>query len=319
MNDPGSNAAGDGIVSYLSVRTTFVLETMPDPLLLTTGLTKDYGSDRALDGFSLAVHPGEVVGLLGPNGSGKTTALRLILGFMRATSGTAKVAGFDCWHDSVEVRKRVSYLPGELRLYEGMTGRRIVQFLGSLRGETDFSTADALARQLDIDLDRPLTQMSSGMKRKVALIAVLTPKVPLVILDEPTNTLDPTMRDELLAQLSKAKAAGKTVLFSSHVLQEVESVCDRVIILKKGKLVHEENILELRTGRQITATLFGTAPTHGPGDTPLSIRDREMSFIHRGPLPELLNWLAAQSLSNVRIEPQGLSPIYHRIHGETGV
>ena len=288
---------------------------MPEPILITDGLSKDYGPNRALDQVSISVAPGEIVGLLGPNGSGKTTALRLILGFIQATAGKARVAGFDCWNNSVEVRKRVSYLPGELRLYEGMTGRRIVQFLGSLRGETDFKPADVLAKQLDIDLDRPLTQMSSGMKRKVALIAVLVPKVPLVILDEPTNTLDPTMRDELLAQLVTAKRAGKAVLFSSHVLQEVESVCDRVVILKQGKLVHEEDVHKLRAGRQITATLNGSPPRTGPGEIPVHIDGSKFDFAHRGPLPELLTWLAGQPLSDVRIEPQGLGPIYHRIHG----
>src|SRR6185295_18762408 len=127
--------------------------------------------------------------------------------------------------------------PGELRLYDTMTGRRLVTFLGQLRGEPPGPEVDALAKKLDIDIDRPLTHMSSGMKRKVALLAVLVPNVPLIILDEPTNTLDPTMRDEFLLQLRLAKEAGKAILFSSHVLQEVEAVCDRVAILRKGKLV----------------------------------------------------------------------------------
>lgn len=288
---------------------------MTSAILSANGLTKDYGKARALDGFTLNVQSGEIVGLLGPNGSGKTTALRLVLGFMRATAGSANVAGFDCWRDSVEVRKRVSYLPGELRLYEGMTGRTLIRFLGSLRGEGEPNSIDQLARQLDIDLDRPLTQLSSGMKRKVALIAVLTPPVPLVILDEPTNTLDPTMRDELLAQLRLAKANGKAVLFSSHVLQEVEAVCDRVVILKKGQLVHEENVIELRRGRHVTATLNGPAPSQAPHGSTMTIREGTLDLRHRGPLPELLTWLAGQPLADVRIEPEGLGPIYHRYHG----
>ena len=290
---------------------------MAEPLLVTDRLTKDYGVARALDGLNLLVRPGEVVGILGPNGSGKTTAIRLVLGFMKATAGSSRVAGFDSWKDSVAVRKRVAYLPGELRLYEGMTGRRLVAFLGSLRGETDDGRADALAKQLDIDLDRPLTQMSSGMKRKVALIAVLTPNVPLVILDEPTNTLDPTMRDELIEQLRAAKAAGKAVVFSSHVLQEVEAVCDRVVILKKGKLVHEEDVAALKVGRHVTGTLSGPPPPTGPEGYALSpdaTGNGTLTFTHRGPLPELLTWLAGQPLADVRIEPQGLGPIYQRYH-----
>src|SRR5581483_9925178 len=146
---------------------------MPPPLLLTDHLTKDYGPLRALDALSLRIEPGEIFGLLGPNGSGKSTALRILLGFLRPTAGRAAVAGHDCWRDSVAVRRLVGYLPGELRLYATMTGRQIVQFLARLRGTPVNGDADALARTFDIDLSRPLVQLSSGMKRKVALLSVL--------------------------------------------------------------------------------------------------------------------------------------------------
>ncbi len=291
---------------------------MPDPLLTAAGLTKDYGTFRALDALDLAIAPGEVFGLLGPNGSGKSTALRLMLGFLRPTAGRATLAGFDCWHKGVEARKRVAYLPGELRLYETMTGRRLVGFLAGLRGETPGPEVDALAKKLDIDIDRPLTHMSSGMKRKVALLTVLVPKVPLIVLDEPTNTLDPTMRDELLDQLAAAKARGQAVLFSSHVLQEVEAVCDRVGILRRGKLVHLQDMADLRGGRSVTAALTGPGPTTGPDGAALptdAVADGRLSLTYRGPLPALLTWLAAQPLADLRVEPQGLGPIYRRFHG----
>src|SRR3954452_6780347 len=152
------------------------------PLLAAENLTKDYGTFRALAGLNLALPPGEVFGLPGPNGSGKSTALRLMLGFLRPTAGRATVAGFDCWTQGVEARKRVAYLPGELRLYETMTGRRLIRFLAGLRGNTPGPEVDALAKRLDIDIDRPLVNMSSGMKRKVALLTVLIPRVPLIIL-----------------------------------------------------------------------------------------------------------------------------------------
>jgi ABC-2 type transport system ATP-binding protein len=287
-------------------------------VLATEDLTKDYGRFRALDGLTLSVAPGEVVGLLGPNGSGKTTALRLVLGFMRPTAGRATVGGFDCWSQSVEVRRRVAYLPGELRLYENMTGRQLVKFLGQLRGDTPGPEVNALARRLDIDPDRPLTQMSSGMKRKVALLAILVPKVPLVILDEPTNTLDPTMRDELLEQLRLARDAGKAVLFSSHVLQEVEAVCDRVAILRRGRLVHLQDMEELREGRHVAARLLGPPPPTGPDGSPLppgAIADGRLDFDYRGPLPALLGWLARMPLDELKVGPLGLTPIYKKYHG----
>src|SRR3954469_20731918 len=220
-------------------------------LLRTAQLTKDYGRFRALDGLDLEVAPGEVFGILGPNGSGKTTALRLVLGFLKPTAGRATVGGHDCWRDGVAARRLLAYLPGELRLYENMTGRQLVHFLGRLRGQALNGEADALARRFDIDLDRPLAALSWGMKRKVALLQVLLPRVPLLILDEPTNTLDPSMRDELLAQLREARNRGQAVLFSSHVLAEVEQVCDRVGILQRGRLAHLQSIAELNAEERL--------------------------------------------------------------------
>jgi ABC-2 type transport system ATP-binding protein len=290
---------------------------MSAALLDAEGLTKDYGSFRALAGLNLAVAAGEVVGLLGPNGSGKSTAIRMMLGFMRPTAGRVRIAGFDCWGQSVEARRRVAYLPGELRLYDTMTGRRLVTFLARLRGEEPGPEVDALARKLDIDIDRPLTHMSSGMKRKVALLAVLVPKVPLIILDEPTNTLDPTMRDELLDQLKAARDRGQAVLFSSHVLHEVEAICDRVAILRRGELVHMQEMSELREGRSVSARLTGPAPPAGPDGSPLdgAVAGDRLQMTFRGPLPELLEWLARQPLADLVVEPQGLAPIYKKFHG----
>jgi ABC-2 type transport system ATP-binding protein len=288
-----------------------------ESLLVARALTKDYGSFRALDSLTLTLPPGEVFGLLGPNGSGKSTAIRLMLGFHRATSGDVKIGGYDCWEQSLDVRRNVAYLPGELRLYENMTGRQLVTFLGRLRGEAVHSDVDAMAARLEIDLDKPLTRMSSGMKRKVALLHVLTQRVAIIILDEPTNTLDPVMRDELLEQLRLAKARGQTVLFSSHVLAEVEQVCDRVGILQRGKLVHLQSMPELREGRSVRGR-FAVTPTVGPDGEPLTMRPLphgEVSFDYRGPYPKLLHWLGEQSVRDLRVEPMGLAPIYQRFHG----
>jgi ABC-2 type transport system ATP-binding protein len=281
-------------------------------------LSKRFGARLAVDAVSFEVREREVFGLLGPNGSGKSTALRLMLGFLRPTAGRATLAGFDCWNQGVEARRRVAYLPGELRLYETMTGRRLIRFLAGLRGDTPGPEVDELAKKLDIDVDRPLTHMSSGMKRKVALLTVLVPKVPLIVLDEPTNTLDPTMRDELLEQLKQAKARGQAVLFSSHVLHEVEAVCDRVGILRRGRLVHLQDMAELRGGRAVSAALTGPAPATGPDGDPLpadAVADGRLTLTYRGPLPALLAWLAAQPVADLRVEPQGLGPIYRRWHG----
>jgi ABC-2 type transport system ATP-binding protein len=310
-------------------------------LLYTEQLTKDYGRFRALDGLQLSIAPGEVFGLLGPNGSGKTTALRLMLGFLRPTAGFARIAGHDCWHDGVAARRHAAYLPGELRLYENMTGRQLVQFLCRLRGQRCNSEVDGLARRLEIDLDRPIAHLSSGMKRKVALLQVLVPQVPLLILDEPTNTLDPSMRDELLGQLRQASRQGQAVLFSSHVLTEVEQVCDRVGILRQGRLVHLQEMKELREAHLIRARFASRPPDQLPDLPGLQLQEqhpsevawsgdqattgdhattgattRELTLTYSGPLPPLVEWLGRQALADLRLEPLGLSAIYRRYHGD---
>jgi ABC-2 type transport system ATP-binding protein len=306
------------------VRSDQLIDILPRPsfrtpiamaaLLHAELLTKNYGSFRALDSLTFEVQPGEIVGLLGPNGSGKSTALRLFLGFLKPTAGRSTVAGFESWKQSLEVRKRVSYLPSELRLYENMTGRRLIRFLGDLRRDRHDADADRLAKQLDVPLDKPLTQLSSGMKRKVALIATLLPNVPLIVLDEPTSALDPTMRGQLLEQLKRARDRGQTVLFSSHVLSEVEQICDRVAILRLGKLAHQQEMADLREGRFVRAQ-FAIAPAAGPDGVPISAINGTVELEYRGPLPALLNWLNQHAPTDVRIEPLGLGPLYARIHG----
>jgi ABC-2 type transport system ATP-binding protein len=288
-----------------------------NPLVATDSLTKDYGRFRALDTLSLRIAPGEIYGVLGPNGSGKSTAIRILLGFLRPTAGKASIAGHDCWADGVAVRRQVAYLPGELRLYENMTGRQLVHFLADLRNVPVDGDVDRLAKQFDIDLSRPLTQLSSGMKRKVALLAVLAPRVPLLILDEPTNTLDPTMRDELLAQLRAAAVRGQTVLFSSHVLAEVERICDRVGILQRGKLVHEQLIAELQQASLVRVT-FARLPAAWPqlpGLETAGAPTHVNSLTHRGAVGPLLEWLGEQDVTALRIEPLGLAGVYSQFHG----
>ncbi len=198
-----------------------------------------------------------------------------------------------------------------------MTGRQLIQFLTRLRGLRDANDLGQLATRFDIDLDRPIAHLSSGMKRKVALLQVLVPQAPLLILDEPTNTLDPSMRDLLLEQLSQARSQRQAVLFSSHVLGEVERVCDRVGILHKGRLAWVQNMPELRQGRRVQVRFQGTAP-------PLPewlqrdgyrILDGRLEMDYTGPLPPLLEWLARQSVDDLRMQPLGLAPIYHRFHG----
>ncbi len=226
----------------------------------THSLTKRYGSFTALRDFTFHVDQGEVVGLLGPNGAGKTTLLRTLLGYLRPTSGTATIDGLDCYRQSLAVHRRVSYLPGEARLFRTMRCREVIDFFTSVRRDGSRKRAEQLAvERFGLDLVCPVAAMSTGMRQKLALAVTLAVDTALVILDEPTSNLDPTVRGDVGALVAEAKAAGRTVIFTSHVISEVEQVCDRVLILRAGTLVHTQTIGELRRKHRIRAQLTGAA------------------------------------------------------------
>ena len=242
------------------------------PIVETHALTKNYGRLAALENCTLSVNPGQVFGLLGPNGAGKTTLLRLLMGFLRPTLGRASIAGRDCHRDSVAVHAGVSYLPGDVRLVRGMKGRDVLAFFARLRGERQANRSIQLAERLGLDLSPRVAQLSTGMRQKLALAAVLAVDVPLLILDEPTSNLDPTVRGTVLTIIREARAAGRTVILSSHVMSEVEQVCDRVGILRQGQLVHDQVMSEIRRGHRIRARLTAGLPPR-PGTSRGSIDD----------------------------------------------
>lgn len=212
----------------------------------TNNLTKFYGKSRGVVDLSLQVTEGEVFGFLGPNGAGKTTTIRVLLDFIRPTSGTAKIFGLDTKRQSIQVREYIGYLPGELHLYDKMTGRQILQFWANLRGRVDWNYALQLAERLKSTLDRPLKTLSTGNKQKIGLIQAFMHKPALLILDEPTAGLDPLIQHEFYHLVKEAKEAGSTVFISSHVLPEVERVADRVGFIRDGKLVTITTIADMR-------------------------------------------------------------------------
>jgi ABC-2 type transport system ATP-binding protein len=288
-------------------------------LVQTDNISKRYGSVVALDGCSLSAASGEVLGLLGPNGSGKTTLLRLLLGFIRPTSGTASIDGHNCTRDSLAVRERVSYLPGEPRLFRRMRGRDVLSFFAQLRKRPDGAGAAQIAERLDLDTSARVAHMSTGMRQKLAIAIALGADVPLFILDEPTSSLDPNVREEVGRLVREAREAGRTVLFSSHVLSEVEAACDRVVILRKGRLVHTQVMRELRTQHRIRARLTGELAAPPPAlSEALSIQREGQGVVidTPGELSPILKWLADQPLAEVHVEPLGLRRVYERYHGE---
>jgi ABC-2 type transport system ATP-binding protein len=292
-------------------------------LVETASLTKRYGTFAALEDCTLSVGSGEIFGLLGPNGAGKTTLIRLLLGFLRASSGTARVEGFDCFRQSVQVRERLAYLPAEVRLFRRMRAKEVLEFFSSVRGATgDLERALRLAGRLDLDITRRVALMSTGMRQKLALATTLSHDTRLLILDEPTANLDPNVRREVMRILRQLRDEGRTVLLSSHVLSEIEEVCDQVVILRDGRLVHMQNMRELRRRHRVLAQWTGDGL---PVPTPLADRvqiqqNREQVTIEtEGDLADVLPWIAGLGLQRVTIEPCGLASVYERYHrlGET--
>jgi ABC-2 type transport system ATP-binding protein len=290
-----------------------------DGMIATEGLTKVYGSTRALADLSMEVRKGEVYGLLGPNGSGKTTTIRLLLGLLRPTSGRATVAGFDAWRQSLEVRGVVSYLPGELRLIGSMTGLGLLKFLSSLRGGQGLDRAVAIAeRVMRLDLRRKVRTFSTGMKQKLALAQAFADPVEILILDEPTSALDPSARADVLNLVQEARRAGQTVIFSGHVLSEVEEVSDRVAIMRKGRLMHVEDMHDRQGLRMLLLKYAGDPPATFPEELGLSLRNREggVDLIeHRGEVGPLLGWLQACRVDDLAIGTEDLKTLYDKFHG----
>ena len=287
-------------------------------LVQTVSLSKRYGRVAALLDCCLDVERGEILGLLGPNGAGKTTLLRLLLGFLRPSAGRAAIDGLDCYRQAAAVHGVVSYLPGDARLFRHLDGREILRFFSALR-RSPLQGSTKLADRLQLDLSRRVGQMSTGMRQKLALVVALAPETPLLILDEPTSNLDPTVRREVVELIRELRSAGRTVLFSSHVLSEVEEACDRVVVLRQGRLVDSVQIVDVRRQHRIHAELIGElAPPPAELAAGLEITpepNHAVTILAAGELAPLLGWLSQQPLTGLRIEPVGLRTIYERHHG----
>jgi ABC-2 type transport system ATP-binding protein len=289
-------------------------------LIATQSLSKRYGTVEALRELTLDVKRGEVFGLLGPNGSGKTTTVRLLLGLLRPTAGSAYVGGFDCWRKSLEVRRLVTYLPGELRLYGSLSGLGLLRYLSNLRGGAPLERAVAIAEGvMKLDLRRKVRAYSTGMKQKLALAQVFADPVDVLILDEPTSALDPSARADVLGLVLAAKAQGQTVIFSGHVLSEVEQVADRVAIMRTGRLCHIEDMHERRGVRMLLVKFAGEPPMAFPAGLELSLRENQgvqtLLLAHNGPIGPLLDWLATQPIVDLAIGTEDLRNLYDRFHG----
>ena len=238
-------------------------EVRSAPPILAEGLTKRYGSTLALDGLDLTVAPGEVYGYLGPNGAGKTTTIRLLLGLHRPSAGSASLFGVDAWRDPVAAHRRVVYVAGEPFLWPALTSDETFAYLARLHGSTDRSYRDLLVKRFQLDTRKKVRALSKGNRQKVQLVAAFATRADLLILDEPTSGLDPLMEMAFRETAREAKERGQTIFLSSHMLSEVEAVCDRVGILRAGRLVDEGTLAELRhlSAQTVDVVFAGEPPT----------------------------------------------------------
>jgi ABC-2 type transport system ATP-binding protein len=288
----------------------------PPVTLRTDSLTKHYGPVEALVDLNLEIHAGEVFGFLGPNGAGKTTAIRTILDEIRPTSGSASILGLDCHRDSVEIRRHVGYVPGELAMYPQLTGRDLLRYFAHLRGGVDWDHVDALAERLAADLSVKIGNLSSGNRQKVGLIQAFMNRPEVLIMDEPSTGLDPLVQREFQTMMRELAAEGRTVFLSSHTLSEVQRVADRVGIIRRGRLIALESVSELRTkGLREVRFQFPHPVPPTAFDAIAGVRHAEVTNAHavvsfEGQMAELLKVAVDYEATDVSSEEADLEEIF---------
>jgi ABC-2 type transport system ATP-binding protein len=291
------------------------------PAVEIRGLTKSFGDVRALDGLDLTVPVGEVVGFLGPNGAGKSTTIRVLLGLLRADAGSVRLLGGDPWADAVDLHRRLAYVPGDVSLWPALTGGEAIDLLGRLRGRADAARKAELLERFELDPTKKARTYSKGNRQKVALVAALAADAELLVLDEPTSGLDPLMEEVFTACIGEARAAGRSVLLSSHILAEVEKLCDRVTIIRNGQTVESGTLAELRHLTRSTVTAVtdrDPAPLAGlPGVHHLAVDGGRVTFqVDNTRLDTVIAELAALGVRSLLAAPPSLEELFLRHYGD---
>jgi ABC-2 type transport system ATP-binding protein len=290
----------------------------------TEGLTKSYGQVRGIENVTFEVEAGEVFGFLGPNGAGKTTTIRTLLDLLHPTSGSARIFGLDSRRQSLAIRARLGNLPGDFGYGKQSTGREALQLLARLRGMPATGRADALAKRFHADLDRPLGELSRGNRQKVGLILATFHSPELLILDEPTSGLDPLRQEEFLALVAEERGRGCAVFISSHELDEIERVCDRIGIVRGGRLIAVERVADLlgKAKRRVTLELARPADLAElstlSGVSELEVTGRHASFLIGGDVDQVIKAIAAHQLTDIEIAHPTLEEVFLTYYEEGG-
>jgi len=290
-------------------------------VIRTDNLTKFYGKNRGVLDLDLEVGQGEIFGFLGPNGAGKTTTIRILLDFIRPTRGTAALFGLDSRKNSIETRRRTGYMLADLALYENMTGADLLRYFAHLRGGVEWESVMELAGRLDSDLSQPIRSLSRGNRQKIGLIQAFMHRPDLLILDEPSSGLDPLMQREFYSMLAEARDEGRTVLLSSHVLPEVERVCDRVGIIREGRLITVEHVahlkeralrrLEIRFETQVPEDAFAGVP----GISELHVENNTVHCAIAGNLDPLIKAIASFTVVDLISHEPSLEEVFLAYYG----
>lgn len=284
------------------------------------GLTKDYGNNKGIFDLSFSLRQGEAVGFLGPNGAGKTTTIRHLMGFLKPDHGTARVLGMDCFKNASSVQDKIGYLPGETAFMDNMTGDEFIQFMAGMKDIKELGYARELTAYFDIDTRVKIKKMSKGMKQKIGLIVAFMQNAPVLILDEPTTGLDPLMQNKFVDLIKREKDSGKTILMSSHIFEEIENTCDRVVMIREGRIVADEAINMIRDNMCKHCEIIFDNTEDAVSFQKLHLdncsrQENAVCLLSKGDVNVLISQLSRYRVKDINIRSQSLEEVFLKYYG----